>query len=510
MTTEDPKKEAQAEGEELVEEVSEEVKGPPEPPPDPLLKELYNSTRPSVQLVKGIGLSPVVCSVWPAGTPEALLGESWIQPDPEPVEGEDPPPSFNPAAPEYNVIPRRIAKTAIMEEWNTAKKDLIVLEKKVEETPDKETELKEELTTQLAALQEHVDNLDAKLTEVKASYEADALSLVPWMNTLFALADAGLTSFDVSGPSFPHYPLHKLFGESNSLDMFAGVEKMLATFKRRYEAERGPDKVQIFTKLIPNIFTDTFTPSLVTEAVDRQLARMELQQLDLVQIMWWDFKEKDVIPTLKALKALTLDDATINPETGEVTMNALAKVRAIGLLNFPYRAILDAIQTGIPVTLVQIEYGMCNREAEDILSLCAKYGIKVVARNGTLGGLINEKYLGVESPDSLVDDPDLCSVAECLDLVQRFGGWERFQDLLETLKKIGDKHNVSMQSVALRFQMDQGTFPLAPVNWEPFTWMPYGNPVWLDNKAPGVDHNLFHKGSFLDEEDLALIASNTS
>lgn len=90
----------------------------------------------------------------------------------------------------------------------------------------------------------------------------------------------------------------------------------------------------------------------------------------------------------------------------------------------------------------QIEYNMCNRSSEDILGLCAQYGIKVVARNGTLGGLINEKYLGVESPDSLVDDPDLASVAECLDLVQRFGGWERFQVLLEALKSIGDKHNV--------------------------------------------------------------------
>lgn len=39
--------------------------------------------------------------------------------------------------------------------------------------------------------------------------------------------------------------------------------------------------------------------------------------------------------------------------------------------------------------------------------------------------------------------------------------------------------------------------------------MPYGNPVWLDWKAPGVDHKLFHKASFLDENDLALIASKT-
>jgi aryl-alcohol dehydrogenase-like predicted oxidoreductase len=303
----------------------------------------------------------------------------------------------------------------------------------------------QELNTQLAALQEQFADAEAGLGEVKGSYVADTLSLVPWMNTLFALADAGLTSFDVSGPSFPHCPLAQLFGESNSLDMFAGVEKMLATFKRRYELERGPDKIQIFTKLVPNIFTDAFNPQLVVDAVERSLGRMETAQLDMVQIMWWDFKERDIMPTLKALKALTLDDATVDPETREVTINAPAKVKAIGLLNFPYRAILDALQMGIPVTSVQIEYHMCDRSAEAVLALCAEYGIKVVARNGTMAGLVNEKYLGVESPDSLLDDPDLDSVAECLDLVNKFGGWERFQQLLEVLKQIGDKHLVRQE-----------------------------------------------------------------
>eukprot|EP00951_Prasinocladus_malaysianus_P013799 scaffold104834_cov41-Prasinocladus_malaysianus.AAC.1 len=227
------------------------------------------------------------------------------------------------------------------------------LEQLIDHTPDKDSEAKEELTNTLAEKNDLFAEVEGKLTEIKGSYESDPLALVGWMNTLFALADAGITSFDVSGPAFPHCPLHQLFGEANSLDMYSGVEKMLATFKRRYELERGPNKIQIFTKLIPNIFTDVFSPKLVTDAVDRCLARMELQQLDLVQILWWDFQEKDIIPTLKALKVLTLDDATVNEETGEVTVNSLAKVRAIGLLNFPYRAILDALQQGIPVTSVQ-------------------------------------------------------------------------------------------------------------------------------------------------------------
>lgn len=470
--------------------------------PCPILKELYNSQRPAVSLVRGVALAPIVSSVWVGlGAAEDFIRESWL---PVPKEDDPPPPIFDPAAADFNAIPRRVSRSAPMVEWNKLKTQILLLEKKLEEKPDKlDAETREEMMGELAMAKEQFTLAESNLSELKTSFLTDALCLVPWMNTLFALADAGMTSFDVSGPTFPHCPLHKLFGEADSLDMYAGVERMLATFKRRYEFERGADKIQIFTKLVPNIFTDKFEPKLVVDAIDRSLSRMQFTQLDLVQLFWWDFKEKDIMPTLKALKQLTLDEVAINPDTNEVTIVTPAKIKAIGLLDFPYRAILDAIQMGIPVTLVQMNYNLCDRSAEAVLALCGEYGIKVVARNGTLGGLINEKYLGVESPDTLVGDPDINSLAESLDLVQRFGGWEKFQKLLGVLKEIGDKHKVSIQTVALRLQMDKGTFPLCPVNWEPFHWMPYGHPVWMDHFKPGVDHKLFHKSSFLDESDLS-------
>lgn len=58
-------------------------------------------------------------------------------------------------------------------------------------------------------------------------------SLVAWMGTLFALADAGLTTFDVSGPFFPHANLRALFGSDNATSYYDGAERVLGTFKRR-------------------------------------------------------------------------------------------------------------------------------------------------------------------------------------------------------------------------------------------------------------------------------------
>lgn len=55
------------------------------------------------------------------------------------------------------------------------------------------------------------------------------------MNVLFALADAGLTTFDVSGPSFPHTALRALFGDAaNAASVYEGSEQVLGTFKRRW------------------------------------------------------------------------------------------------------------------------------------------------------------------------------------------------------------------------------------------------------------------------------------
>ncbi len=48
-----------------------------------------------------------------------------------------------------------------------------------------------------------------------------------------------------------------------------------------------------------------------------------------------------------------------------------------------------------------------------------------------------------------------------LDAVNNIGGWERFQSALAVIKSIADKKNVKVETVALRWQMMSGTYPLA-------------------------------------------------
>ncbi len=208
-----------------------------------------------------------------AASLQAMLSQSWQQAPPEPEEGQEPPPpppSFNPAAPEYNVRPqsstckappahaqhpglkihacsslalqamaKRLSKSAPLLKYNSLmlsirelENDLQAFEKLREK--DRDEKVREAKQAQLDADKAALAETEAALAELRASYTEDPLSLVPWMGCLFGLADAGLTTFDVSGPFFPHTNLRALFNGDNSSSVYSGAESVLGTFKRRW------------------------------------------------------------------------------------------------------------------------------------------------------------------------------------------------------------------------------------------------------------------------------------
>ena len=104
------------------------------------------------------------------------------------------------------------------------------------------------------------------------------------------------------------------------------------------------------------------------------------------------------------------------------------------------------------------------------------------------------------SPGAPLNSHFHCYV-QALDLVNSYGGWEKFQKLLAEVKKIADKHGVKMQTVALRWQIDQGTFPVATTRWSEQSWTQFGY-YYHRGATPGVDWQLFAVDSFLDADDM--------
>jgi aryl-alcohol dehydrogenase-like predicted oxidoreductase len=73
---------------------------------------------------------------------------------------------------------------------------------------------------------------------------------------------------------------------------------------------------------------------------------------------------------------------------------------------------------------------------------------------GTLcGGLLSEKYLG--QPEPRGGELSTASLKKYKNMLDAWGGWSLFQELLSVLKEIADKHGVSIPNVAVRYILDK-------------------------------------------------------
>jgi aryl-alcohol dehydrogenase-like predicted oxidoreductase len=70
-----------------------------------------------------------------------------------------------------------------------------------------------------------------------------------------------------------------------------------------------------------------------------------------------------------------------------------------------------------------------------------------------LGGLLSERYLG--SPEPRRDKLTTASLQKYKQMIDLWGGWALFQELLTQLKHIADKYQVSIANVGVRYVLEQ-------------------------------------------------------
>lgn len=70
------------------------------------------------------------------------------------------------------------------------------------------------------------------------------------------------------------------------------------------------------------------------------------------------------------------------------------------------------------------------------------------------GGLLSEHYLGKAEPNSRAE-LYTASLSKYKNMVNTWGGWSLFQDLLVTLETVAKRHDCSLASVATRYVLDR-------------------------------------------------------
>src|SRR5205085_11405947 len=84
---------------------------------------------------------------------------------------------------------------------------------------------------------------------------------------------------------------------------------------------------------------------------------------------------------------------------------------------------------------------------------CRAHRIMLLSYGTLLGGLLSEKYLGrLEPPRSQLDT---ASLRKYKNMIDAWGGWSLFRELLAVLKRIADKHRASIANVGLRYILDR-------------------------------------------------------
>ena len=83
----------------------------------------------------------------------------------------------------------------------------------------------------------------------------------------------------------------------------------------------------------------------------------------------------------------------------------------------------------------------------------AKHGIKILSYGTLLGGFFSEKYLGVDEPHR--GELVTASLQKYKNMIDEWGGWRLFQELLTTLNEIAIKHRCSIANVSTRFILDR-------------------------------------------------------
>jgi aryl-alcohol dehydrogenase-like predicted oxidoreductase len=243
---------------------------------------------------------------------------------------------------------------------------------------------------------------------------------------LTAFAESGITAF-VCG------------------DIYVGVEARIGEFLRRYRARFGAEtagRIKVLTTYVPFFLEEErLRKHSLTDCervVDRSLQRLGLERLDLVQMHWWNYEIPGNVEMALMLKKL----------------QAKGKIDLIGATNYDTAHMREMFAAGVDIAAHTLQYSLLDRRPQHgMVELCAANDCGLLCYGVLGGGLISEKWLDI--PDPGAPTLENVSLDKYYRIVQDFGGWALFQDLLRTLSDIATRHRVRIGNVATRYILDR-------------------------------------------------------
>lgn len=239
---------------------------------------------------------------------------------------------------------------------------------------------------------------------------------------LSACYDAGIFTFDCA-------------------DIYTGVEELIGEFREDYGRGKGVEalkSLKVHTKFVPDLEILTIiTKAHVRGVIDQSLQRLRTEQLDLVQFHWWDYSVPGGTQTAIWLKEL----------------QAEGKINLLGGTNFDAPHTAELLAAGIPLASMQVQYSLLDaRPQHGLIDLCKENNVYLLCYGSVAGGFLSDAWLGRSEPTPPFENRSLTKYKLIID---DFGGWDIFQELLRVLRKIADRHEADIATVASRVILDR-------------------------------------------------------
>ena len=84
---------------------------------------------------------------------------------------------------------------------------------------------------------------------------------------------------------------------------------------------------------------------------------------------------------------------------------------------------------------------------------CRDHGVALLAYGTLLGGLLSERWLGRPEPGRA--DLLTASLRKYKQIIDAWGGWALFQELIAAVKRVAEKHGASIANIGTSYVLDR-------------------------------------------------------
>lgn len=190
---------------------------------------------------------------------------------------------------------------------------------------------------------------------------------------------------------------------------------------------------------LPRVHARITLPGDVEVSCKAAAGRLGLPCLDLVQLQSWALDETALVDAARRLANLA----------GE------GRLRHVGLMNVDEATLERLLRQGVRPLTLQVQLSLLDRRPlSGLARLAMREGVALLAYGALAGGFIDPRWLGRPDPGTVPGPGDRFH-AEYRAIIDAFGGWALFQELLGAVATVAEHHGVAMASVALRWVLDR-------------------------------------------------------